>query len=458
MSGKRGVIVLFLLLLLIPLVNAIRQEDVNIALYHLTPKQELCRCEDFNYNLVVYNTGSLNETYSFGVSRYAHSFNISPSTVFLKPRETAIVGIGARLPCSVTKPGIDFIAKTKTTGLKAKTPLQLSINSSCYAPDINMTQVRVFPRQAEVLSALLFILLLVVAVLLFLLILKQRRKEYWWSPYFRLRPERKVTIIEIVTIVIVVILLVVIGFKGFQQIGRNESLITTYLGPKNETLPVKNVTPDVTTSITTNVTQIAPEKAEGIVAKGLRFLGGLMGFLWSHKLYVLLGLFLLLLLILLIIMSFMFMRKRRERPARTARIRKPRRIKLRYMIIPLVLLILLALVVASLFLVFKYRYRILAFLSAIISKLRLDKVKDFLLPKLLALLGFFKWAFDLVRPYIIYVIIGLVLLAIIILLLRRREKANARVITVKEARPEKALKPKKKPRKKRKKTTKKKKR
>lgn len=454
MSGKRVLVVLFFMLLLssiLPVVSALSQEDVNIALYHSSPKQELCLCEAFNYEFVVYNTGDFNETYSFSVSKYSSNFNISPDVVTLNPKDTAKIGLGARLPCSLTQPNINLIAKTSTTKLKAKTPLQISVNSSCTASDINATGVvRTVPKQARALAALFVVLLVLVIILLLLLMyLKHTKKDYWWTSYFKARPERKIAIVEIITIIIVVILLAVIGFKGFQQIGKNESLITTFIGPKNVTAPIETVEPVTNVTITPAFEKIKGFMAGG-VAKGVNVLSRAKQFLWPYKLYILAGLALLVLLIFIIAVLVIIIRRRKARPRKI--IKAPRRsIKWRYIIVPLVLLFVLALLAASAFLVYKYGSKLIDLVLKVVTKLKLDKVKDFLWPKLLTVFGFAKNAFEFVRPYLLYVVIGLVLLVIIIVFLRRRENRNARIITVKKETPKKARK-KKKTRKKKKKS------
>ncbi len=411
-------------------IAALSSENIDLALYHLTPERRICRCGAFDYAFLINNTGPFNETYSFSVDRYPGSFNISPSVVTLRPGKAAEIGIGARLPCSLAErnPEVNFVVRTRISGLKAETPFSILVNSSCLAPGVSIASFQNVQRTNELARLISFffiaIVFLLLIALMFILIKRPQKQEYWWKPYFELKEERaesyelkeeraesyekvkrKVPLMEILILIIVLIFLIFLGLKGFSQIGGNGSLITTYLGvlkPLNVTLNnVTNAT--VVESNTTLNINISPVFA-GFGSSVKSAFSSAWNFLWSYKLYASVTI---VLLALIVLMSVIVLRKRSavetERLSGKA-VKESDAGALRTFLKKHLLVIFLILLIAF------------SSLLVYLNRARLSSL-PYLMP-------FFTEGFSFLKQYVLYVFIGLVLLVLIIFFIRKRESVS----------------------------------
>ena len=118
--------------------------DNTLLLYNFN--QTACPCVGLPYNLTIYNSGEIDETYVLGLDAFSEYANITMNPVFLAPGESKDLTLTINPSCDIYGEYIvNVFSNALASGIKASAPILLNINK-CYGYSIDTGKILVNPK------------------------------------------------------------------------------------------------------------------------------------------------------------------------------------------------------------------------------------------------------------------------------------------------------------------------
>ncbi|MBI2142016.1 hypothetical protein HYU15_00825 [Candidatus Woesearchaeota archaeon] len=275
----------------------------NIALALSYQNNTGCRCNKLAYVFTLNNTGSYAETYRFSVDRLSRQASITPRETTLGPGNYETVRLSLTPDCGQETAYFNFAASAGKSGFTASMPLRIVINDSCYGVANYTAASGKMPGTEKYAVLLLYLplaILFILAALFAAVTLskapkpaprgeriekaKAKPRHYPWEQRFRTgteklsagrmeRAERKgpLTVNAALAVLVIAVAAALVALVSSQIVSfgkanisnasvSNISNVTSAnitaanVTGANETVPVTNITANITPEATANVT------------------------------------------------------------------------------------------------------------------------------------------------------------------------------------------------------------